>query len=76
MQGLVSFPFAMSLQPFKFDTAYTHTHTHPFNGPFSGCPSCHPTNSVKALKGYIHTYVDNVYMIYSPDASIYTAAQL
>jgi len=47
----------MSLQPFKFDTAYTHTHTHPFNGPFSGCPSCRPTNSVKALKGYIHTYI-------------------
>ena len=45
----------------------THTHTQ-FNGPFSrtnhantpplsflqaGCPSCHPTNSVTALKAYI-----------------------
>ena len=90
---------------------YTHTHTHPFNGPFSGttqvsryqkgktnldfteardsvwqwhqlghmqvctllqtdnhtstpplyflqarCPSCHPTNSVKALKAYYPLY--------------------
>jgi len=45
---------------------HTHTHTHPFSGPLSGtdnhastsplsflqagCPSCCPTNSVKALK--------------------------
>ena len=30
----------------------SYTHTHPFNG-----PSCHPTNSVKALKAlYMHTH--------------------
>ena len=43
----------------------TNTHTHPFNGPFSGTTrvsryhSCRPTNSVKALKATneLHMYI-------------------
>ena len=37
------------------------THTHPFNDPTTqflqaGCPSCRPTNSIKALKALLNVH--------------------
>jgi len=32
-----------------------HASTSPLSFLQAGCPSCHPTNNIKALKAYIHT---------------------
>jgi len=82
----------------------THTHTHPFNGLFSGttqvswyqkgknnldftesrdsewqrhqlghmqvCPSCHPTNRVKALKGHQLDLIVSKYAAKTSDSDL------
>jgi len=37
-----------------------HASTPPLSFLQAGCPSCHPTNSVKALKAHTHTHPFNV----------------
>jgi len=37
-----------------------HTSTPPLSFLQAGCPSCHPTNSVKALKAKRNTQKDNI----------------
>jgi len=38
-----------------------HTSTLPLRFLQAGCPSCHPTNSVKALKGNIKVIYSHVF---------------
>jgi len=38
-----------------------HASTPPLSFSQAGCPSCHPTNSIKALKAYTDTDMHRVY---------------
>jgi len=50
-----------------------HASTSPLSFLQAGCPSCHPTNSVKALKANSHTAIDQYLLPSGPQQQTHCA---